>query len=122
MLKITKPSPNRIDIELSGALDADTMREALDSLLAKSQDVSKGRMFYRIVDFNMPTLSAIGVELQYLPKLFSLLGKFDHCAVLSDTSWIRTAAEIEGALIPGISIKSFELDDKEAAEAWLDDA
>ncbi len=119
MLTVTKPTPNRIDIEFNGTLDAETMRVALDDLIAKSEDVSNGRMLYTITEFSMPSLGAIGVELQRLPKLFGLLGKFDRCAVLSDANWLRTAAEIEGALFPGIEIKSFELQEVEDAEAWL---
>jgi hypothetical protein len=121
MLKITKSSANRVDIELSGTLDADTMRAGLDDLIAQSEDVSGGSMLYTVTDFSLPTLGALGVELQRLPKLFALLGKFDRCAVLSDTAWLRTAAEIEGAVIPGIAIKSFELHEAAAAEAWLAD-
>jgi hypothetical protein len=119
MLKITKSSANRVDIELSGTLDADTMRAGLDDLIAQSEDVSGGSMLYTVTDFSLPTLGALGVELQRLPKLFALLGKFERCAVLSDTAWLRTAAEIEGAVIPGIAIKSFELHEAAAAEAWL---
>lgn len=119
MLKITKQSSDRVDIELSGKLDADTMRSALDELIAKTEDVRHGRMLYRITDFSFPTLGAIGVEMTRIPKLFGLLGKFDKCAVLSDAGWLRKAAEIEGALFPGIAIKSFELHEASAAEAWL---
>ena len=119
MLTVTKPTPNRVDIEFSGTLDAETMRVALDDLIAKSEDVTIGRMLYTITEFSLPSLGAIGVELQRLPKLFGLLGKFDRCAVLSDANWLRTAAEIEGALFPGIEIKSFELQEVEDAEAWL---
>lgn len=119
MLKITSPAPNRVDIEFSGTLDAEAMRAALDDLFEKSEGVTNGRMLYRITDFSMPSLGAIGVELQRLPKLFGLLGRFDRCAVLSDAGWLRTASEIEGALIPGIEIKSFALNEAEEAEAWL---
>lgn len=119
MLTVTKPSETRIDIELSGAVDAETMRVALEDLITKSEDVTDGRVLYTITDFSMPSLGAIGVELQLLPKLFGLLGKFERWAVISDASWLRTAAEIEGALIPGIEIKSFELDQTDEAEAWL---
>lgn len=119
MLTLTKPGPNRVDIEFSGCLDADAMREGLDKLLELSEDVSQGTMLYRISNFEIPTAGAIGVELARLPKLFGLLGKFDRCAVLSDTSWLRTAAEVEGALIPGISIKAFPFDAEDEAEAWL---
>ncbi len=119
MLKITKQSPARLDIELSGSLDADSMRAALDELIEKSDDIRNGRMLYTISEFSLPTLGAIGVEMTRLPKLFGLLAKFDKCAVLSDSNWLRKAAIVEGALFPGIDIKSFELDEIDAAEAWL---
>lgn len=121
MLKITKNGPNRVDIDLSGRIDADNMRQALDDMLAASEDVTHGRMLYTIPEFAMPTLAAIGVEMTYLPKLFSLLGKFDRCAVLTDAAWLKKAAEIEGALFPGIEIKSFDLDQITIAEDWLNE-
>jgi hypothetical protein len=119
MFHITKPSANRLDIEIKGSLDTETMRTALDELIAQSGDIRKGLMLYTITAFSLPTLGAIGVELSRLPKLLSLIGKFERCAVLSDAQWLRTAAAIEGALIPGLAIKSFELDERAAAEAWL---
>ncbi len=76
------------------------MRSALDHLIEKSEGITNGRMLYKILDFEMPTLGAMAVEFQKMPKLFSLIGRFDKCAVISDTAWIRTAAEIEGTVIP----------------------
>jgi hypothetical protein len=120
MLNVSKPSANRVDIELSGALDAEAMRSVLDHLIEKSESITHGKMLYTISDFEMPTLGAMAVELHRMPKLISLTCKFDKCAVLSDTAWIRTAAEIEGAVIPSLAIKGFALADAKAAEAWLD--
>lgn len=120
MLNVTKTSANRIDIELSGALDADAMRSALDHLIDQSEGISHGKMLYRISDFEMPTLGAMAVELYRMPRLFSLISKFDKCAVLSDAEWIRTAAEIEGAVLPSLEIKSFAFADIKAAESWLE--
>lgn len=122
MLAVSKPSKNRIDLNLSGALNADDMRSALDTLIELSEGVQNGQILYTISDFEMPTLGAIAAEFQRMPKLFGLLGKFDKCAVLCDTAWIRTAAEIEGAVIPSLAIKGFQLSDAAAAQAWLDGA
>lgn len=119
MFTTTKTAENRLDIVLSGSLDADQMGQALDDLIALSEGISKGRMLYTITDFAMPTMGAFAVEMTRLPKLLGLVGKFARCAVLCDTDWIRTAAEIEGALIPGLTIKTFGLSETEAAEAWL---
>ena len=121
MLNIQKKSANRVDIDLSGKLDAEGMRKALDALFDASQDVQKGRMLYTISDFSIPTAAAIGVELSRLPKLFGLLSKFDKCAVISDAAWIRKAAEVEGLVFPGIDIRSFTSDERSAAEAWLNE-
>lgn len=120
MLNVSKIGTDRINIELSGALDAEAMRVSLDELVDKSEGVTHGKMLYRISDFELPTLGAMAVELYRMPKLFGLIGNFDKCAVLSDTEWIRTAAEIEGAIFRSLEIKSFGFADVEAAEAWLD--
>ncbi|MFA8384556.1 MAG: STAS/SEC14 domain-containing protein [Pelagibaca sp.] len=119
MLTITKPEPNRVDIELSGKIDSDEMAKGLDDLLDKAQDVNAGKMLYTITSFAFPDLGAMAVEMARLPKMFGLLGRFDRCAVLCDVGWIRNAAELEGALFPGIDIKGFELTDRDQAEAWL---
>lgn len=119
MFTVSKTADNRIDIEVQGRIDADAMREGLDALIAESEGIRNGLMFYRITDFSFPSLEAIGVEFRRLPKLFALIGRFDKCAVVSDEGWLRTAAEIEGAVIPGLTIKAFEPDAEAAAEAWL---
>ena len=119
MFTVTPNGSNRVDIEFGGRLDSDEMRIALEELVSKTKDIKNGRMLYRVDDFAMPTLGAIGVELARLPSLFGLIRKFDRCAVLVDKKWIKTISEIEGALIPGLDIKGFNLDEEAAAEAWL---
>lgn len=121
MLEISKTSENRLDIELTGTLNAESMATALDELLEASGDITSGKMLYTVSDFEMPTIGALTVELQYMPKLLGLVGKFNKCAVVSDVAWIRTAAEIEGALIPGLEIKAFPMHARDEAESWLED-
>lgn len=120
MLTITKHSANRLDIELSGALGTQAMREGLDMLIDESADITKGRMLYRIRDFEMPSMGALAVEFKQMPKLFSLIGKFEKCAVVSDASWIRTVAELEGFVLPTLEIRSFPLEAEQQAEDWLE--
>ena len=122
MLEIVKTSENRIDIHLTGKVTSAEMAIALDDLIEASQSFEKGKMFYVIEDFQMPELGAIAVEFSRLPKLFSLISKFSKCAVVANASWLRTVAEIEGALIPGLEIKSFEMSMEIAAQEWLEKA
>lgn len=119
MLKVSKNGDNRLDIQLDGVLDADAMREGLDALIEGSETIKDGVMFYEIDEIALPTMSALGVELRRLPQLFAMIGKFRKCAVVTDTGWLRTAAEIEGKLIPGLEIQSFRAGARDDAEAWL---
>ncbi|WP_339765664.1 STAS/SEC14 domain-containing protein [uncultured Pseudosulfitobacter sp.] len=119
MMSVTKPAAHRVDVVLSGPLDADMMAEALDRVIAASQGVAHGQMLFAIEDFEMPSMGAWAAELVRLPKLMAAVMRFDRCAVLSDVAWLRTTAEVEGAVIPSLEIKSFALAQGDAAEAWL---
>ena len=89
MFKVTRRGDNRLDIELSGRLDSDEMRTALDELVDQSDSIENGKMLYDIIDFNMPSMNAIAIELSRLPELFGLIKKYSKIAVLSDTNWIK---------------------------------
>ncbi len=119
MFTVEQNGDNRLDIEFNGKIDAKAMKVALADLIKKSQGMENGTMLYRIQHYDLPTLGVIGVELSSIPELFKLIGKFDKAAVLASQSWIRVASQIEGALIPGLEIKAFELDKESEAEAWL---
>jgi len=120
MFDVQRQSDHRVDIHVSGAIDAAAMRAGLDALVDASMDVRNGLMLYRIENITMPTPGAMMVEFARLPQLIALIGRFDRAAVCSDVAWVRRAAEVEGRLIPGLKIKAFELDEVGAAEAWLD--
>jgi len=119
MFKVTKAGPNRLDIALSGKLNADDMKTALNALESTSSDIENGIMLYEIIDFHLPTLHAIAVEFSRLIPMFGFIKKFRKAALLSDKSWIQKAGELEGLMIPGLEIKAFSRDHREEAERWL---
>lgn len=120
MWEIANSKPNQIDLSLSGSLDAVEMSLLLDEFLAASKDMEHGKMLYSVTKFEMPTISALAVEIKYLPRLFSLLSRIDKVALCCDADWIKTAAKIESAILPGITVETFGPDDKTEAQAWLD--
>ena len=119
MFNVIQNGTNRLDIELSGKLDADEMKVALDELVSMSKDIENGKMLYAVIDFHIPSLGAIGVELSRLPAMFGLMKKFKRAAVLTDKTWLKKVSELEGALYPGLEIKAFNRDQKTEAEGWL---
>ena len=119
MFKVMPNGINRLDIEMSGKLNAEDMKIALDELVRKSKNIENGKMLYEIIDFHLPSLGAMGVEFSRLPAMFGLMKKFDRAAVLTDKAWLKKISEFEGVLYPGLEIKAFNIDQKEEAEAWL---
>jgi len=119
MFKVIENGANRIDIELNGKLNSESMKVAIEDLLRSSMHIEHGTMLYRIEEFDIPTFSALAMELSYLPQLFKLVRRFDRVAVLANESWVKKVSEIEGRLIPGLEIKAFGLNEKTKAENWL---
>ena len=120
MFTVTRKGTNRLDIALSGKLDSDEMRSALDELVEKSQPIEHGKMLYDVIDFHLPSLGAIAIEFSRLPSMLNLLKKFDKAAVLADKTWIREISETEGLLFPWLEIKAFTREQRNDAEAWLE--
>jgi hypothetical protein len=119
MFKVKPKGNNRLDIELSGKLDTEEMKIALDELVRNSEIIENGKMLYEIIDFHLPSLGAIVIEFSRLPSMFGLIKKFDRAAVLTDKTWLKKVSELEGVFFPGFEIKAFDRDQKAEAEAWL---
>jgi hypothetical protein len=52
MFKVEQNGINRLDIQLSGKLDTEEMKIALDELVSKSENIKNGKMLYEIIDFS----------------------------------------------------------------------
>ena len=57
MFKVIENGINRLDIEMSGRLDEESMKVALDELMRKAKDIENGKMLYEVIDFQMPRLA-----------------------------------------------------------------
>lgn len=119
MFDIQKDPKGFVHLTISGAINADEMKAGLEAFLSSLQDGKRTDFLYTITDFELPSLSAIGVEFGYIPKLFASIRKIGKVAVISDQAWLRTAAEVEGKLIPGLTIEAFTPRERETAVGWL---
>jgi hypothetical protein len=51
--------------------------------------------------------------------LFGKLSRFGRVAVVADQAWVRIGTRIESAMLPFISYKVFEPDERDRALAWV---
>ena len=119
MFKVKINGTDRLDIEMSGKLETDDMKAALDDLVAKAEHIENGKMFYDVIDYHLPSFGAIVIEFSRLPSMLGLMKKFNRAAVLTDKKWVKKVSEFEGALFPNLEIKAFDRDQREEADKWL---
>ncbi|SHG07575.1 SpoIIAA-like [Microbulbifer donghaiensis] len=119
MFTVERAGENRLDIALSGKLDSDDMKRALDELVEKADGIKNGQMLFDVIEYRLPSLAAIAIEFSRLPSMLLFIRQFRKAAVLTDKEWIGKISELEGALIPGLDIKAFGHDQRQQAETWL---
>ena len=120
MFEVTRTGVDRLDIKMSGKLNAHEIKIAIDELTNNSEDIQNGKLLYDVIDFRLPSIGGIAIEFSVLPTVFKILRKFDRSAILTDKAWLKKLSELEGLLYPGLKIKAFNRDQKAAAEAWLE--
>ena len=69
-----------------------------------------------LADFSF---AAMGEELAHLYPLLQWVYSLDRIAVVADEEWMRTAARLESALLPGVVYQVYDDDEAEAAKAWV---
>lgn len=118
-MQVTLNEGNRIELTVSGQINAAMMQSGLDRLLELTAPLDHFTYLAVMTNITWPTTGAIRAEFARLPELFRLMRKMNRAAVIANQSWLRKAAEVEGALIPGLDIAAFQPDERDAALAFL---
>ena len=72
------------------------------------------------------TQSIDGIEVSSLPSymarampLFGKLSSFGRVAVVADQAWVRVGTRLESALLPNIRYRTYMLEERDEALAWV---
>jgi hypothetical protein len=114
------PSPDDvIALKISGSIkgqDLDVIMDRLDSTMAAHEKIN---VF-------VETQGIQGLELASLPHyfsrampLFGKLGRFGRVAIVADQAWIRVGTRIESAMLPFVSYRVFEPEERDVALTWV---
>ena len=119
MLEIIPSPDDVIALKISGSIkgqELDTIMDRLDGIMASHEKV---HVF-------VETHSIAGLELASLPHyfgrampMFGKLNRFGRVAVVADQAWIRVGTRIESAMLPFITYRTYEPDERAAALTWV---
>lgn len=115
MLEFIKSPDDVLALKYTGTIsgkDLDAALDKLEKMLAKPGKIN----------FYIETKSIEHLDLSSLPHhfsrsvpLFSKLNRFGRVAVVADQAWMRVLTRFESALMPYVSYRVYEPDEREEA-------
>ena len=119
MLEFIASPDDVIALKISGSIKG----SELDAIMDRLDKVMAG---YDKIHVFVETQGIAGLELASLPHyfsrampLFGKLGSFGRVAVVADQAWVRVGTRIESAMLPFISYRTYEPDERDEALAWV---
>lgn len=118
MIEILPAPDHVVAMRVSGTLTGDDIERVtlvLEAALSRHQHIA---LYADMVDFADMTAEALLKDLRYGISKIGQWSRFGRAAVVSDREWLRAIARLENHVIPGIDIRAFGKNEREAALAW----
>ncbi|MEL7446362.1 MAG: STAS/SEC14 domain-containing protein, partial [Pseudomonadota bacterium] len=123
MINIKQLSDTAHRMTVMAEFRQDDAQKIVDFAKEQLEEGGGGNLLIDLTSMAGFSLSAVTVELAHIPSLMKWVYGLDRIALISDEEWIRTAARLESALLPGVVYEVYDEDESDAARAWvLEDA
>lgn len=106
-------------VSLSDRITGDELDRIMDRLDAIMAHHDKVHVFVQTHSIDGIELKGLGAYMTRAMPLLGKLNRFGRVAVVADQAWIRAASRLESAVLPFISYRVFEPQDRDAALAWV---
>jgi len=119
MLDIEHISPTAHRMVIMAEFRQEDAQRIVDFAKQQNESGGGGNLLVDVTALAGFTFGAVAIELAHIPSLIKWLYSLDRIAVISDEEWIRTAARLESALLPGITYQVYDDGEADAARAWV---
>lgn len=119
MIDIERIAPSAHQILVYGEVSQEDVSKLVEFVAAQNAAEAGGNVLIDLVSMAQFSLVTMAAELVHLPAMLGWLARLDRIAIVSDEDWIRTAARLESALLPGIAYAVYDADELERARAWV---
>jgi hypothetical protein len=106
-------------VSLSDRITGDELDRIMDRLDAIMAHHDKVHVFVQTHSIDGIELKGLGAYMARAMPLLGKLNRFGRVAVVADQAWIRAATRLESAVLPFISYRVFEPQDRDAALTWV---
>ena len=105
----------RINDKITGG-DLEAIMDRLNEVMANHDKV---HVFVETHAINGIEVSGLPSYMARAMPLFGKLHRFGRVAVVADQAWIRVGTRLESALLPNISYRTYEPEQRDEALAWV---
>ena len=119
MIETRRTTFTRLEIALSGIVDANDVRRAVAELEAALDGEAGGATLLVDLGGAEDVAMKAGAELARAGALLPRLGRLRRVAVLGDASWTATLARLQAALPARLEVRFFDAAEADAARAWI---
>jgi hypothetical protein len=119
MLKFLDSPEDVLAISLSHTItgeDLDAIMDRADQILAQHANI---HLFVHTQSIDGLQLSALPHHLSRSLPMLGQLHRFGRVAVVADQAWMRGATRVESALLPYVSYRVFDEENRDQALAWV---
>ena len=119
MLDFIESPEDVLAVTLSGTIteaNLEAIMNRVDHILATHDRI---HVFTETRHVDGITVAGLPAHLARALPLFGKLDRFGRVAVVADQAWMRGASRLESALLPNISYRVVEPDQRDEALAWV---
>ena len=120
MLEFLSKTPGTVSFAVTGRITAEDIECIYEKVDEALSDAAAVHLYAEIEDFSGLDLEALRTSLSHGAKLLGQLGRLGRIAVVSEHKWIRTLARFESAVLPKVTYRIFEPDQRAAALDWVE--
>jgi len=113
-----------VQMSVNGPMTSETVQSTFDWIENVQTESATNDNLQICVEMQADNFSDLAEASQQFRSVGQVLRRahdIDRCALITDSTWIRNSAKIEGAVIPGLELMAFAPENSDAAEKWLRD-
>ena len=120
MIRILPFDDDRVvALHVDGKTTAEDLPPVLSTIEKKLAVHDRLRIYLELHDFGGLSADALLGDLKAALKHWN---RFEREAIVTDTAWAQKVASAAGRLVPGLDIRSFAFNERDAARSWIRDA
>lgn len=120
MLHVQQTDDTTLEISIQGKLTEESIVSTIgdiDRFLSNGENL---KLVMRVDDMGFANFRAFMADLTEGIKTLPKIGHLDRIALATNQTWLKVGSKIDSALIPDLIVKTFDLEEMDAARSWVD--